>query len=349
MPQHSRGRARCFSLRLLGRWQLVADGEDVGLAHREERLTALLGLIGQSSLMHVAGILWPETTDARALANLRRAVLQTHRRCPGLLQQNRLNIGLATAVEVDVDEVRRAAAATEHALTEGEAGALLRQLVGDELLPDWYDAWVLTERESLEQLRAKALERIARQALEAGDLERSVDAARAASDIDPLLESAGELAIRAHLAGGDLGSALLEFDRYRDAVREELGVSPSRAILELIEPALTESRIAMDSRHGEVPEVAAVTRPAAATPAVGGVRTAAIVLPPRLAVRRPPIRVDRVSRSCRPAAARRRAPPRRGRVDPPSRSRGPESTPCPMAAMRVLRTMRVLRSPRCTR
>ncbi|HET6940422.1 MAG TPA: bacterial transcriptional activator domain-containing protein, partial [Nocardioides sp.] len=133
---------------------------------------------------------------------------------------------------------------------------------------DWYDDWVSPERESLEQLRAKALERIARQALDAGDMERTVDAARAASDIDPLLESAAELAIRAHLGRGDLGSALLEFDRYRDAVREKLGVSPSRTMLELIEPALTESRLAMDNPGEEVPEVAAVTGPAAATPAV---------------------------------------------------------------------------------
>ena len=99
------------------------------------------------------------------------------------------------------------------------------------------------------------------------------------ADIDPLLESAGELAIRAHLGRGDLGSALLEFDRYCDAVREGLGVSPSRTILELIEPALTESRIAMDSQRGEVPEVAAVSRPAAATPAVR--RTVAIPGRPR--------------------------------------------------------------------
>ena len=182
MPQQSRAWAQCCSLRLLGRWQLVADGEDVGLGHREERLTALLGLTGQSSRLHVAGSLWPESTDARALASLRRAVLQTQQRCPGLLQADRLSIGLDADVEVDVDEVRRAAAATEDAIAEGEAGALLGQLVGEELLPDWYDDWVLPERERLEQLRVKALERIARQALEAGDLELSVDAARAASD-----------------------------------------------------------------------------------------------------------------------------------------------------------------------
>src|SRR3954464_4148389 len=93
--------------------------------------------------------------------------------------------GGAPPREVAGDGGGGAAAATEHQLTGGGAGALLRQLVGEELLPQWYDDWVLPERESLEQLRAKALERIARQALEAGDLERSVAAARAASDIDP--------------------------------------------------------------------------------------------------------------------------------------------------------------------
>jgi DNA-binding SARP family transcriptional activator len=246
VPEQSRTQVRCFRLRLLGRWQLTADGEDVGLGHREERLTALLGLTGHSSRLHVAGILWPESTDARALASLRRAVLQTQQRCPGLLQADRLTIGLAAQVEVDVDEARRAAAATEESIAQGEAGALLGRLVGEELLPDWYDDWVVPERERLQQLRVKALERIARQALDAGDLELSAEVARAASDIDPLLEWAGELAIRAHLGRGDLGSALLEFERYRDALREELDVPPSRTIRELIEPALTQSRTARD-------------------------------------------------------------------------------------------------------
>src|SRR5689334_4113104 len=153
VPQHSRGR-RHFSLRLLGQWRLVADGEDVALSHREQRLLALLGLLGQSSRTRVAGVMWPGTTDSVALARLRRAALLTHRRCPGLLQlqPHRLTIGLAADVEVDVHAVRRAAAATEHALTEGEARALLRELVGEQLLPDWYDDWVLPEREALEQL-----------------------------------------------------------------------------------------------------------------------------------------------------------------------------------------------------
>ena len=287
MPQHDRALPHCYRLRLQGRWQLLADGEDVGLGHREERLTALLGITGHSSRPHVAGMLWPESTEPRALASLRRAVLQVQHSCPGLLQADRVSIGLHTGVEVDIDDVRRAAAAAEDALAEGAAGLLLGQLVGEDLLPDWYDDWVLPERERLEQLRVKALERIARRALEAGDLQLAVDAARAASDVDPLLESASELAIRAHLSRGDPGSALREFDRCRDAVRQELGVPPSRTILELIEPALTESRIAKEhqTRHSrEEPEVAPVPPPAPAPRAarsdrrVGGVPDVEAVL-----------------------------------------------------------------------
>ena len=189
MPEHTRAGTQSSTLRLLGRWQLSAGGSDVELGHREQRLTALLGLAGRSGRLHVAGLLWPESTDARALGSLRRAVLQTRKRSPGLLEVDRLNIGLDAHVEVDVDDVRRAAsdAVTEEELAAGELGALMSRLVGEELLPGWYDDWVVPEREHLEQLRVTALERIARRALEVRDLALTVEAARAASDIDPLL------------------------------------------------------------------------------------------------------------------------------------------------------------------
>lgn len=238
MPEHSSAGAPCSTLRLLGRWQLIAGGSTVELGHREQRLTALLGLAGRCGRLHVAGLLWPESTDPRALGSLRRAVLQTRRRSPGLLEVDRLSIGLNAHIEVDVDGVRRAAAATEEGHAAGELGALMSQLVGEELLPGWYDDWVVPEREHLEQLRVKAFERIARRALEERDLALTVEAARAATDIDPLLEAASELAIRGYVERGDLGSALREFSRHREVMSDELGAPPSRTILELVEPIL---------------------------------------------------------------------------------------------------------------
>lgn len=257
MPDGNGDAAYRSRLRLLGGWQLVVGGVEVPLNRREQRLTALLGLTGRSGRAHVSGLLWPESTDARALASLRRAVLQTQKRSPGLLQADRTELGLDPAVEVDVDDVRRAAGLTELPMPGRDAEALLAALVGEPLLPAWYDDWVLAERERIEQLRVRALERIARHAFEMGDLVQAIAAARAAVDIDPLLDSARELAIRAHLGQGDRGSALREFHRYRAAMSSELGVAPSSSILALVEPV-----IAADGADEAPPSIEPAAAPA---------------------------------------------------------------------------------------
>ncbi len=210
------------------------DGESVVLGGREQRLSALLALTGhQSARSQVAGILWPESTDARALASLRRAVLQTQRRSPGLLRADRTSIGLHPDVRVDVDELRAATARVGEA--EPDRG-LLTALVGGELLPDWYDEWVEPERERIQQQRLRALEQLARGALDCGDPGLAVDAARAVASVDPLLESASELAIRGHLVRGDRASAARELEHYCDLVHDELGESPSPALMALLSP-----------------------------------------------------------------------------------------------------------------
>ena len=218
---------------LLGGWDLVVDGESVRLGGREQRLSALLALTGHRARSQVAGILWPESTDARALASLRRAVLQTQRRSPGLLRADRTSIGLHPDVLVDVDELRDATARVGE--VEPDPG-VLAVLAGGELLPDWYDDWVEPERERIQQQRVRALEQLARRALGCGDPALAVDAAHAAAGVEPLLESASELAIRGHLARGDRASAVRELERYCDLVDDELGESPSPALVALLAP-----------------------------------------------------------------------------------------------------------------
>ena len=95
MRETSRTTSR--DLALLGGWTLVVDGDTVALGGREQRLCALLALTGTRARAQVAGILWPDSTDTRALASLRRAVAQTHQRCPGLLAADRTSIGLVFA------------------------------------------------------------------------------------------------------------------------------------------------------------------------------------------------------------------------------------------------------------
>ncbi|WP_416954758.1 AfsR/SARP family transcriptional regulator [Nocardioides sp. T5] len=232
MPQTESATSRGLSL--LGGWQLVVDGDVVALGGREQRLCALLALTGTRARAQVAGMLWPESTDARALASLRRAVSQTHQRCPGLLAADRTSVALAADVVVDVDVLRAAvsAAAGPDAVADP---SLLVTLAGEQLLPGWYDEWVEAHRDELEHQRVGALERLARAALERGDTTLAEEAARAVARVEPLRESASALLIRALLGRGDRAGAVRELERYRDVVRTELGVVPSPGLGALVE------------------------------------------------------------------------------------------------------------------
>lgn len=236
MTQHSAVAVAPACLRLLGGWQLIVDGAEIELGHREQRLTALLGVAGPGARAQAASALWPDSTDEHALGSLRRAVRQCRTRCPDVLVADRLTIGLAPVVRVDVDDLRRVAGLTRLPMSDEVAHELHRALRGPELLPGWFDDWVVEERARLDQLRVEALERIAQHGLDEGDFALAVAAADDAGAIDPLRESARELSIRGHLGKGDVGSALHELQRYSTVLGEELGVAPPARIRELVEP-----------------------------------------------------------------------------------------------------------------
>ena len=90
MTEHSAVAVAATRLWLLGRWELVVDGSELHLGHREQRLVSLLALGGRRTRAQVASTLWPDSTDERGLASLRRAVLHCQRGCPGLLEAERL-------------------------------------------------------------------------------------------------------------------------------------------------------------------------------------------------------------------------------------------------------------------
>ena len=182
-------------------------------------------------------------------------MLQCQQRCPGLLEATRLTIALAPGVQVDVDDLRRAAGLTRLPMTDVVARELLTALRGDELLPGWYDDWATDERGLLEQLRAEALERVASYGLEQGDPALAIDAARSASDVEPLRELPREVSIRAHLHRGDVAGAVHELRRYSTLLQDEVGVAPSARVVALVEPPVPRPRSASGDAHAVVDEL----------------------------------------------------------------------------------------------
>jgi hypothetical protein len=69
-----------------------------------------------------------------------------------------------------------------------------------ELLPGWYDDWVLLEREPLRQRVLHGLEALSRHLVRAGRFAEAVEAAMVAVAVEPLRESAQRALVTAHLA-----------------------------------------------------------------------------------------------------------------------------------------------------
>src|SRR5260370_5657798 len=96
-----------------------------------------------------------------------------------------------------------------------------------ELLPDWYDDWVLAEREVLVLRRVAGLEQVADQQLVRGRYAEAVEAAMAAIAAEPLRESARLRLLHIQLAEGNAAEALRHYDQFAALRQRQLGVAPS--------------------------------------------------------------------------------------------------------------------------
>jgi DNA-binding SARP family transcriptional activator len=221
-------------VRLLGGFELRYGGEQVCLAPAAERLVAFLALRRLPlSRAYVAGVLWSEVTDQRALGNLRSALWRLGH--PGILRTVQERLSLDPCVGVDAHDLVAAAHhvceppdSAEHDLVD----ALACLLAGD-LLPDWYEDWVADERERLRGLRLHALELLASRFLARREYALAHEAAFAAAQADPFRESALRMLLKVHLAQGNWVNARRQFEAYARLLRDELGIEPSFAIDEL--------------------------------------------------------------------------------------------------------------------
>ena len=235
-PQANGSASRGVTLQLLGWWRLSRSGDTLQLGGREQRLTALLALRGRRPRVLVASTLWPDTREDRARASLRTAIKRTEEHVPGLLEADRTTVGLSDRVRVDVHALLRAMDGP-HARPRQDPARLLSLLECEELLPGWYDDWVLYERERLEQRKIRALENMATTAYERGEWLTALDAAREAARREPLLDAMRSIVIRSRLGLGDVPGAVHEYRLYRRFLARELGIEPPQELTSLLDGA----------------------------------------------------------------------------------------------------------------
>ena len=186
---------------------------------------------------HVAASLWPDTTEAKARANLRSAVWRLGLAEVDVVDATASLMRLGPWVWVDV---RHGVAQARRLVDPSDdcCDVTLRNFaLNGELLPDWYDDWVLMERERLRQMRLHALEALCDRLSNEGRHGESVDAGLVAISSEPLRESAHAALIRAYLREGNRVDARRQYHRYRALLLDELGVAPSAGIDSLVHDA----------------------------------------------------------------------------------------------------------------
>lgn len=223
-----------WRLKLLGMWELQLDGQHVHVPHRERRLITSLVLLGSRPRAFLSGLLWPDSSDDQAAGNLRSCVWRITHDLPKLLSNSRDPLMLDPAVQVDVNILTEKLNAIESAQDQRYSKRLVEALQNAELLPGWYDDWVIHSQEKIRQQRISALESMADNCLRAGSPGSAIAAALAAVAIDPLRESAHKLLIRGHLAAGNLASAHRVLGMFVARLDQELGIAPSPDLAALL-------------------------------------------------------------------------------------------------------------------
>ncbi|WP_171027097.1 BTAD domain-containing putative transcriptional regulator [Pseudarthrobacter sp. NamB4] len=226
--------AQEWHLSLLGAWRLQQGNETFQVASREQRLIACVGLLGRRHRSFLAGLLWPRSSETQAAGNLRTTVWCISHTFPRLLHAAADTLELDESVSVDVASLKRHVAILREQPEIRVPDSYLDHLGRAELLPGWYDDWVVFEQERLRQLRLGALELMARQFLAGNEPGKAVIAALSAINIEPLRESAHLLLVQAHLAAGNRAAAVRAYGMFAVRLEAELGVQPSPQLTGLV-------------------------------------------------------------------------------------------------------------------
>jgi DNA-binding SARP family transcriptional activator len=221
---------------LLGGPYVMLDGSRREIPDGSKRLLVFIALgTGRVDRRYAAGSLWPIGNDDRAAGNLRSALWRL--KCAGidLLESDKCSLMLRPGTVVDVSILCEwAARLVDGSATQADLSAVNWRNDIMDLLPGWYDDWVIFERERIRQRLLHALEVLSRRLAAAGRCAEAVEAAISAVSADPLRESANKVLIEAHLAEGNLVEGRRAYQRYRDTVRRELGVEPGKELASLV-------------------------------------------------------------------------------------------------------------------
>ena len=217
--------------RLLGAFQIQSGKKSVSLTSRQaQSLFAFLVLNAGTSFRRekLAGQLWPESTEESARDYLRHALWRIRKALQeassaAYLKSDDLTIAFDASADywLDVAQIREV---SEQASAEELMEAL--SAYSGELLPGFYDEWVVLERQHLQGTYERKVERLLESLQEAGRWDEVLEWGEKWIALGQRPEAAYRCLMSAHAAKGDLSKVVAAYERCAKSMRD-FGVEPS--------------------------------------------------------------------------------------------------------------------------
>jgi WD40 repeat protein/DNA-binding SARP family transcriptional activator len=219
-----------LEIRLLGQFNLRLDDQTVEIPSRPAQ-SLLAFLILNAGIRHrrerLAGLLWPDIPEEDARRNLRRALWHIRKAIKeqALLQTDDISIAFEASADVWVDTF-----ALTHPIKGDATVEDLTQSVSvyiSELLPGFYDEWIVLERERLQVIFEQRMKLLLERLLEARDWDSVLQWGEYWVNQGGAAEPAYQALMQAYAGQGDQSGVARTFQRCVDTLYRVLGVEPS--------------------------------------------------------------------------------------------------------------------------
>jgi non-specific serine/threonine protein kinase len=215
---------------LFGHFRIEAESEPIQLPTR--KVAMLLAYLALHPTSHprdkLAALCWGDTPDAQARHSLRTALTTLRRYLDSslfLADRQTVQLNPEASCWVDVRAFQTQATQCLSGLMSDPSDVDIDLYQGD-LLADWYDDWIIPEREYYRQLYLDTLLRLAQQRRAHGDYERASEVAQRVLVCDPTNEQAHQHLMFCYLMTGQRQAALAQYARCQRILETELDVEP---------------------------------------------------------------------------------------------------------------------------
>src|SRR5919108_3576393 len=230
-----------LEVRLLGKFEVSSDGKTIAITSRPAQ-SLFAYLILKAGPAHrrekLAGMLWPDSLEETARGNLRHALWQIRKSLPAsqkrsaeYLLADDLSITFNPSAEywLDVAELEK----FSDSASADELMAVLSEYQGD-LLPGFYDEWVVLEREHLYSIFEHHMARLMSLLQDENRWLDILDWGERWIKLGQKPEPAYRALMTAHAAKGDMSKVAATYERCVKSLKE-FGIEPSEQTRELYE------------------------------------------------------------------------------------------------------------------